>query len=509
MDLWVVAAAAGAGYLGKYWQNSSLSEKERLLLSSSKLSTHRSLESWKFLQQIREKTCPLKRLAREKAYEGVFQGQNYLFDQNEFDGDPDLAAFASASTSDRVKMVEDFRARWLKSFQKISAKKSSLHNTEPSSSCGFCKKKLHKNRSSKATALGKAEEYRRVLLGTMATEESQVEESLWPNIAEDPLRRTSSYNALDLREDTRRVSASNSFDSWEDLSRRSISCDEICTCLSTSSTNDDTEYVEVLEPGAETQGKEIDEAVQLPGKSNDLLLFLVGLTIGMLPTAASSKREMQKMNEKLEEAMTLVQDLKEELDMNENFTVKELMCNGSESPSSKTPSLFNQKLSLSISQQEPQQVTSDSRKLADDEKSENALLMSRIEAELEAELERLQMSMDLERRSNFAQLDVQSEGYRIGSIKTNAFNRQYDSDTESDEASDNMTRPPNYAVSPRELSIRLHELIESQLEARIKELETALQNNQHRFHSPESQRDTSISVDEYNNTESPATPEDW
>ena len=47
----------------------------------------------------------------------------------------------------------------------------------------------------------------------------------------------------------------------------------------------------------------------------------------------------------------------------------------------------------------------------------------------------------------------------------------------------NNNREPddeNYAVSPRDLSLRLHEVIQSRLEARIMELEAELRNNQRR-----------------------------
>lgn len=41
-----------------------------------------------------------------------------------------------------------------------------------------------------------------------------------------------------------------------------------------------------------------------------------------------------------------------------------------------------------------------------------------------------------------------------------------------------FSKPSNYAVSPWELSLKLHELIESRLETRIKELELALLHSQ-------------------------------
>ncbi|CAK9186205.1 unnamed protein product [Ilex paraguariensis] len=67
MDLWVVAAAAGAGYLAKYRQNLS-GEKDGLPETSSWNSIHRRQSespASNLLQQMRDSTCPLRRLARK------------------------------------------------------------------------------------------------------------------------------------------------------------------------------------------------------------------------------------------------------------------------------------------------------------------------------------------------------------------------------------------------------------------------------------------------------------
>lgn len=53
MDLWVIAAAAGAGYIAKNLQNCSLDNNVQS-------------ESRNFLQQLRDKTCPLRRLGRKR-----------------------------------------------------------------------------------------------------------------------------------------------------------------------------------------------------------------------------------------------------------------------------------------------------------------------------------------------------------------------------------------------------------------------------------------------------------
>ncbi|KAL2468011.1 uncharacterized protein Fot_51536 [Forsythia ovata] len=66
MDLLVVATAAGAGYIAKNWQKIS-AKKEGLTGPSSKSSLSVQSKPWNLLQQIRDKTCPLSRLARERA----------------------------------------------------------------------------------------------------------------------------------------------------------------------------------------------------------------------------------------------------------------------------------------------------------------------------------------------------------------------------------------------------------------------------------------------------------
>lgn len=58
----------------------------------------------------------------------------------------------------------------------------------------------------------------------------------------------------------------------------------------------------------------------------------------------------------------------------------------------------------------------------------------------------------------------------------------------NEDANDDTTPlPGNYAVSPHELSLRLHEVIQSQLEERVKELEIALENSQRKVRLLESE----------------------
>lgn len=110
----------------------------------------------------------------------------------------------------------------------------------------------------------------------------------------------------------------------------------------------------------------------------------------------------------------------------------------------------------------------------------------------------------------YVQLDQEFEAFTAPEhMKLNQLSRQYNDDsseTDYDEESGNGTEqnlPPNYAVSPRELSIKLHEVIESRLEERIGELETALQNSQNWLQFLETE--CVVSQDMASNPESPAS----
>lgn len=68
-------------------------------------------------------------------------------------------------------------------------------------------------------------------------------------------------------------------------------------------------------------------------------------------------------------------------------------------------------------------------------------------------------------------------------------NRQAAAQSESnqDARGTSPTCSANYAVSPRELSLHLHEVIQSRLQERVKELETALRNSQRKVQLLESE----------------------
>ncbi|KAF3681473.1 putative epoxide hydrolase 4-like [Capsicum annuum] len=198
-----------------------------------------------------------------------------------------------------------------------------------------------------------------------------------------------------------------------------------------------------------TKNKDSGVPFSSTGLENGMALLYIGIVSGMMSAVIANRREIEKVNEKLKWTKNLVQELEEELN------VREIANDDYENPNLCSPSM--------LSVDEPTRQTSES---TNHMAAENHESMSEIEAELEAELERLEMNMKVstfERISDFVELDPEDEvDVAQGDLKLDCFNVQ-------------------------ELSSRLHELIESRLEARIKELETALLHSQNRACSLETQ----------------------
>ncbi|XP_009779140.1 protein POLAR-like 1 [Nicotiana sylvestris] len=219
------------------------------------------------------------------------------------------------------------------------------------------------------------------------------------------------------------------------------------------------------------------------GLPNGLALFYMGIITGMMSAITANRGEIEKVNEKLKWSKNLVQELQEE-------PVKEIATDGYEKPNLYSPSMSAvEPMSSSSEVQVNEPKTSEN---TNHQVAENHESMSEIEAELEAELERLEMSMKVERLSDFVELDPEDEvDVAQGELKLDYLNMQCSDSSESEwdtsETRIYHSKPANYPVSPRELSLRLHEVIESRLEAQIKELETALYNSQIRAYSLEAQ----------------------
>ena len=115
-----------------------------------------------------------------------------------------------------------------------------------------------------------------------------------------------------------------------------------------------------------------------------MLPFYLGFSIGLISSYVANKREIDKLKELLKHTQNLVQDLQEELEMKDSVTVKELSNENCESLDISENSFFGRReRNLDSS------AKSDDKELFEQNAEEGSESLSKIEAELEAELQRL------------------------------------------------------------------------------------------------------------------------
>lgn len=104
----------------------------------------------------------------------------------------------------------------------------------------------------------------------------------------------------------------------------------------------------------------------------------------------ANKAEVEKLKDRLKESENLAQDLQEELEMKDSLTVKELV-NDDDSQDIHEGSNSHEKMNLFSNQADSGvPIRYNDEESVSSEKIES---LSKIEAELEAELERLELSM--------------------------------------------------------------------------------------------------------------------
>ncbi|KAK4750455.1 hypothetical protein SAY87_003937 [Trapa incisa] len=223
------------------------------------------------------------------------------------------------------------------------------------------------------------------------------------------------------------------------------------------------------------------------GTPGGTTLLCIGISLGVMFSILANKKEVDKLKELLKQTENLVQDLQDELELRDSLTVKELACETCESLDAHNNSMHGTACNIFSTEQFMEIHT---RCTGIERASMNTDSMTRIEIELEAELERLGLDIkasNLESRISDAELNpvFDKEDFAEGEFRSerdytqNGKNQRYSSSTST-------THSINYAVSPRELSLHLHELIRTRLEGRIEELELALQNSQRKVQLLES-----------------------
>ncbi|KAF3501003.1 hypothetical protein F2Q69_00045269 [Brassica cretica] len=187
------------------------------------------------------------------------------------------------------------------------------------------------------------------------------------------------------------------------------------------------------------------------GSKDAALLLCVGISIGIMSSFVANQTEVNKVKAELKETENLVKDSEDGLETKDSLTENDDLHYG--------------------------------EKTAGHSES-----IGEIEAELVAELERLQINMNSSnietQPSDVFELEPDSEvEFAQGELRDDdQVERQRFDETEFNQeepCGGNFTpESGNYTVSPRELSLRLHKVINSRCEERIKELEIALQESQ-------------------------------
>ncbi|KAL5707874.1 hypothetical protein ACHQM5_018727 [Ranunculus cassubicifolius] len=491
MDLWVVAAAAGAGYVAKFLKNSK--EKEGLVELVSEEESSGKNNSRQFFEQFLDNPCSNRKLGRRK-----FVGDEGMASSS--GGIDGFGGSEMASTSGfedesnvgyNVLSLSSLSPRFTTELNIMENEEDRVKgNSEISDKGAVRSKNSRRTKKLRGRVVKPLTSLDSCLMAQLYNEHVEMEEYVFSAF---PSPSASTARPLLVTDGSRIISRASS---------------DACS-LQSNMYNGDSLYSHVKEsamgvpllpeivpmqlPKKPKQKRDKGLNGRLSGSSTKvsgkqphsqgsplpekMFLFCLGITFGVMSTVMANKREVDKLNELLKQTENLVQDLHEELEMKDSLTVNVLAHEHYDSQENKmTESLRH-----------------DIKRTVDHKSDEDLESRSKIEAELEAELERLEQNMNasnLESRlSDLAELDPDADivkgELRVDMVK-GGVGEETDSERNMSGTSTTKTENANYAVSPRELSIRLHEVIESRLMERITELETALDNSQKKLHSSES-----------------------
>nr|DAD31460.1 TPA_asm: hypothetical protein HUJ06_010311 [Nelumbo nucifera] len=565
MDVWVVAVAACSGYLAKYWKNLS-KEKEGPSQSSSGDSLCLKSESQPLLQQLREQTSNFRRLSQTQSGEDSSSGREEFSSNLDLRFSDTLRSCSSSATemastsgyngSTHFGEYDDYSVLSTSSLSSgISNENHEKNgsgfkgNNEVGDSSGnflssefstaemnisnrYSRSRSLKSRRPLGYSVKPISSLESCLIAQLYKEHVEMEEYVFSSLSSPRTPAVRPFLVTDGSRIISRASGDYTMQS-ESLGSKLYGKSEVHSEEKTAfgvSPLPEIDSVQLPRKVKQKRGKgrtgrysSSNLKVSLRSSRSEVLLFCIGIAVGVMTTLVANKREVDKLKDLLKQTENLVQDLQEELEMKDSLTVKELTNEGYESQEINDICFLNQAPAPFPSEHKWDASTKCYSKEPHDQKAnKSSESMSKIEAELEAELERLEVNMNSSssqrRLSDFLELDPDFVGEIIhGELKAELINGgagyQVDSDRDASGTS-TQTQNANYAVSPRELSLRLQEVIQARLEERIMELETALQQSQTRVHLMESEqinfrRDFSNSeIGSSSNQESPTMAEE-
>ncbi|KAF8393035.1 hypothetical protein HHK36_021276 [Tetracentron sinense] len=227
------------------------------------------------------------------------------------------------------------------------------------------------------------------------------------------------------------------------------------------------------------------EMVESSGRHTKEVSFKLGLGVGLVFLIAATKNEFNKMKELRTQMEIFFKDFKDELKMkdviskpsesNDNLAYS---TNDSQEVGNRNChlSIQNDALSHHLVVSETTMECDQFMKCNTPRREEFVAGMNQLEAELEAELERLELHLDTE--------DLLEHPWRKR-IENTAPDSSLSVSFEEVGNPHEADSGENFGVSPNELERRLHELLEARQKERITELEFALKGTKNKLHEKE------------------------
>ncbi|XP_061953430.1 uncharacterized protein LOC133675900 isoform X1 [Populus nigra] len=523
MDLWVVGAAAAAGYIAKYWQNLSKHRASSLELSSGTSTCEKPETS----------SSPFHSLIRRKQAEDTLKNGRHFSDGGfsdmyHLDGASDTEAPSTSSFGERIARVRTYDDCNVLSMSSLPPGFSVNENLKENEDGNGLNDNMDDNSGNPYT--GELDSFHcsgknslrtkhsgshvvkpfssldSCLMAQLYKEHARMEEYVLsalrsPSTIMKPLLITDGTEIIS-RADRDSLSAQIASDNnrWH---KEEIVCgvpplpkigfsDHLKKIKSKSGkrqnerSSSSQKHLQSPNGQGGISNFSCTSNFLLKGSHDGTVLFCLGVSIGIISSLMANGREVNQLKEDLKHTQNLVQDLQEELEMKDSLTVKQLANENNESQDTCDNSFHYRASNPHLLIQNVNDSMNNIGAVSYNENTEQSPeSMSKIEAELEAELERLGLNMNPSgpprRLSELVELDPDSTAdFARGELMLDMVNGQAAAQSESnrDARGTSPTCSANYAVSPRELSLHLHEVIQSRLQERVKELETALQNSQ-------------------------------
>lgn len=494
MDIWVVAAAAGAGYIAQHWKN-LLRSRHDLLESSPGSPSFVRNDSLTHMHQVLDKNCssPVETLRKKL---GECAAERLAFHDPEVGSTSSLAGenLGMSCDSENGNLTSG-----LTSNKELQGDQGGYESSVPPSttelafSYGTSRKKSNLRSRRKIGHLIKPlNSLESCLMAQLYKEHGEVEDYIFSSSSSPWTPTARPFVVTDGSKIISRANSNSLNVPRGGHHKQQDNFSPMNTVFGVPQLPSVGSMELLRKDKVKDHSRRFSDSIRmnnerhssLQGSSHGVLLFCLGISVGIASSFWKNRKEVDKLNELLRQSENLVLDLHEELEMKDSLTVKELATEDCESLDKHNDSSNNGALQAPSPKGKLDKSSTNYNEDCESQKTEEES-MSKIEAELEAELERLELSMNSSKlEGKLAELDELDPDFVTdlakGELRTELFNRQAGGQPYADQdgSGTSTPHPVDYAVSPRELSLRLHEVLQSQLEERVKELEMALQNSE-------------------------------